>query len=88
MGLKKISLYDGGWYEWSNVNNGTSFVETGLPKPTTEWDGQSTTIVDSTSGISDHDTTENDKKNNSINLNFNFLLIVLLKVVFMFSIYY
>jgi hypothetical protein len=30
MGLKRISMYDGGWIEWSK--NGRNLLETGVPK--------------------------------------------------------
>ena len=44
MGLQRISLFDGGWYEWTSISNNT--IEKGIPQLTTfNWEGFITTNV-------------------------------------------
>jgi rhodanese-related sulfurtransferase len=84
MGLPKISLYDGGWYEWTSVANNT--IEKGLPQFSTfNWELFSTTsIVNNISKLGNdtintsHDSFENNAKSATTKTITSFNILILL----------
>jgi 3-mercaptopyruvate sulfurtransferase SseA len=87
MGLKKVSLYDGGWYEWSSSVNNT--IENGLPHLSTfNWETSTVDNIVEVNGtvatLTDLDSTSSDGKNcvNILNSSFNLLFFLSLGCFF------
>ena len=86
MGLTRISLYDGGWYEWTSLANNT--IEKGLPQFSTfNWDSYgSTKIIANNSKLGNdtftdnHDIAKSDAKS-SANKLFSFNIFALFNLV-------